>query len=144
MRLHAKNSAPSKDRLDKLARAIVNVTAKPTSGKHAAFSAFLYPRIRVRIDTERRRRLQYPERPTTFIGTVWRFAPSMVLITTITLLLFWIVSLGASPPVVPNGETFLETSDNEIERVVFTTPQALSNDEVLSIILTEDEGENQQ
>jgi len=136
-----KNSAKLKQRINGLAGAVIRTAADSGDTESAVSSAFLYPRIKARIASEHRRRAEdASDHLLSFAGTVLRFAPALILITTITFSLFWLASSSIDRPTVLNSEVFIGTDASQIERVVFTNPHALSNDEVLAIIMTEGEG----
>ncbi len=138
-----KNSAQLRQRLTALAGVVIRTAADSGDTQNTVSSAFLYPRIKTRIESERRRRAEdASDRMMSFAGTVWRFAPALILITTITFSLFWFASPRINRQKLLNSEVFIGTDASQIERVVFTNPYALSNDEVLAIIMTEGEGES--
>lgn len=124
--------------LEKVERAVIHAVANPEPGHPLSLSAFLYPRIKARIESERRRstaRTQ-PE----FTETVWRYSPALVLVTCITFVLFWVVSFSVGKPLVHQNEVLPEISRDEFERVVVTDPLPLSRDEILATIMTSELG----
>ncbi|HUE81436.1 MAG TPA: hypothetical protein VMM84_04910 [Pyrinomonadaceae bacterium] len=122
---------------------MIRTAADSDDTESAVSSPFLFPRIKARMESERRRRAEVAsDRLLSFAGTVWRFAPALILITTITFSLFWFASYTIDRQTIVNSEVFIGTDASQIERVVFTNPHALSNDEVLAIIMTEGEGES--
>jgi hypothetical protein len=129
------------ERLDQIGLEVVRLSAmNETEGEAAAASPFLYARLRSRIAAERQRR-EEGESWLALLTVVWRAVPAMALVAMFAFAIFWSESLGTQSSVSFSVESLLNTRDAGIEQVVFTDTQALSSDEVLATILSDDERE---
>ncbi|MDQ1591179.1 MAG: hypothetical protein QOG71_1806 [Pyrinomonadaceae bacterium] len=139
------NKGETSERLERLGRAIVRVSAEANEAEAEAVAAspFLYARLRTRINAEAERRAG-GETWLTLLGVFWRSVPAMALIAVFAFVLFWTSSLGTTTttsPGVLSDEAFMDARDAGIESVVFAERRPLSSDDVLATILREDERE---
>ena len=127
----------SLERLDRVGREITRASAaNETEAADAATSAFFYTRVRARIAAEIERR-EEGERWLALLGVVWRAVPAMGLAAVFALVMFLSSSFYAwRTPANFADEALLGERDAGIERVVFTDARAVSDDEVLSTIVS--------
>jgi hypothetical protein len=127
------------DRLDRFGHKIIRASAANNQeAEQAASNAFLYTRVRARINAERVRR-EEGERWRTLFGVVWRAVPAMALVAIFAVVLF--LSSGVTRTIGSySDEALLGERDAGVERVVFATDrQPLSSDDVLATILNDEE-----
>lgn len=136
-----KRERSSDERLDRLGRTIVRVSAMNEGEAEAvASSPFLYARLRSRIASEAVRRKE-GERWFALLDVVWRAVPAMALVAVFALALFLSVSPGMRTQVGFIDEALLDARYAGMERVVFIDRQPLSSDEVLATILNGEQRE---
>ncbi|HJR06800.1 MAG TPA: hypothetical protein VJ842_06055 [Pyrinomonadaceae bacterium] len=137
-------------RLDEFGRVLVRAaSSNEAEGEAVASQPFLYARVRVRIAAEEERRAAGGETWLALLGVFWRSVPAMALVAVFAFILFWTSNLNntngtttaATSPGVLSDEALMDTRDAGIESVVFADRRALSSDEVLATILSEDERE---
>jgi hypothetical protein len=131
------------ERLERLGRSVVRAAAAGDAEAEAvAASPFLYTRLRARIAAEQERRAG-AETWRTLLGVVWRSVPAMALVAVFAFLLFWTSNFGSATvaPGVLSDEALMDAREAGIESVVFAERRALSSDDVLATILSEDERE---
>jgi hypothetical protein len=131
------------EQLERLGRSVVRASAANEAEAEAvAASPFLYTRLRARIAAEQERRAG-AETWRTLLGVVWRSVPAMALVAVFAFLLFWTSNFGSATvaPGVLSDEALLDAREAGIESVVFAERRALSSDDVLATILSEDERE---
>lgn len=134
-----KREHSTSDNLDRLGRKIIRVSAdNKQEADEAATSAFLYTRVRARINAERARRDE-GERWRAIFGVIWRAVPAMALVAILAVVLF--LSSGVTRTIGSySDEALLDERDAGVERVVFATDrQALTSDDVLATILNDEE-----
>lgn len=127
------------DNLDRFGHKIIRASAaNDMEAEQAASSAFLYTRVRARINAELVRR-EEGERWRALFGVVWRAVPAMALVAIFAVVLF--LSSGVTRTIVGySDEALLDERDAGVERVVFATDrQPLSSDDVLATILNDEE-----
>jgi hypothetical protein len=127
------------DKLDRFGHKIIRASAANNQeAEQAASNAFLYTRVRARINAERVRR-EEGERWRTLFGVVWRAVPAMALVAIFAVILF--LSSGVTRTIGSySDEALLGERDAGVERVVFATDrQPLSSDDVLATILNDEE-----
>jgi hypothetical protein len=127
------------DNLDRFGHKIIRASAANHSeAEQAASSAFLYTRVRARINAERVRR-EEGERWRALFGVIWRAVPAMALVAVFAVVLF--LSSGVTRTIGGySDEALLGERDAGVERVVFASDrQQLSSDDVLATILNDEE-----
>lgn len=136
-----KTQREADERLERLGRELVRASASDeTEAEAAASSPFLYARLRTRINAEAERR-EAGESWLVLLSAFWRSAPAMALVAVVAFLMFWTATPSTLAPGSLSEEALLGTREAGFEHVVFADRSALSNDEVLATILSEDERE---
>lgn len=129
-----KRESVSEELLDRVGRGLVRASAmNEAEAEAAAASGFLYARVRARI-----RQREEREGWLVTLKVVWRAVPAMALVAILAVALFVSASLGAGPFEMASDESPL---DMATEGVVFADARAISSDDVLATILSEDEQE---
>lgn len=129
-----------RERVDHLGNAIVLASSAITPvSEAAALSPFNYSRIRARIEHEEAKNVAMRQGWLELAGAAWRFAPAMVLSAVLAFLLFWFG--GATTRSLITEDALLQSGLSGMEQVVFAESRVLSNDELLTVILTDGEVE---
>jgi anti-sigma-K factor RskA len=136
-----KNSRGSTEHLDRVGRELIRASAlNEAEAEAAATSPFLYARLRSRINAERGQR-EDRDRWLMTLKVVWRAIPAMAIVAVLAVVLFLSANLSTPSAVVPADEPLLGASNVGVEGVVFADARAISSDDVLATILSEDEQE---
>ncbi|HMF57296.1 MAG TPA: hypothetical protein VK619_13215 [Pyrinomonadaceae bacterium] len=122
--------------LDSVGRDIIRASAdNDREAAAAAQSPFLFSRLRTRINAERERRAE-DENWITTLRILWRAIPSMALVAVFAFLLF--LSTGTQTSTSLSDTALLGERGTGVERVVLTDQTAISNEDVLATIMSED------
>lgn len=133
-----KKIGDSVERLDRVGREIIRAsTSNDTEAEAAASSPFLYSRLRARIAAERERR-EEGEGWLALLGVVWRAVPAMSLAAVFAVILFLSAGSGTLTPGVLSDEALLDERDAGVERVVFADARAMSSDDVLATLISDE------
>ena len=136
-----KNSRGSTEHLDRVGRELIRASAMNEAEAEAvAASGFLYARLRSRINAERGQR-EERDRWLMTLKVIWRAIPAMAIVAVLAFVLFLSANLSTPSTVIPGDELPLSASEVGVEGVVFADARAMSSDDVLATILTEDEQE---
>ena len=136
-----KKDQASVERLDQIGRNIVRAaTSNEAEAEAAASSPFLYTRVRARILAEQERR-EAGERWFAMLSVVRRAVPAMGLTAILAFGAFWFTVLHTSSPMNFGAEALFGPDDTEFERIAFADRGTLTNDEVLSAVIEDDEQE---
>lgn len=133
-------------RLDRVGRAVVRAASMGDEEiERVASSPFLAARLRARIDAARAAKEESGDWLAVF-GVAWRAVPAMSLAAALAVGVFFFVAGGGDP--FPAGiltdEALLATSESAVEGVFFDETGALTQDEVLSAIVDENERRTQR
>jgi hypothetical protein len=137
------------ERLDRMGRACLRAASLDEAEvERIASSPFLATRLRARIEAARRAKEESGDWLAIF-GVAWRAAPAMCLAAALAVggLLFAGGNNGDDTPTVSGiftDEALLATSDSTVEDIYFDDTSALTQDEVLSTIVDEQERRTQR
>ena len=134
-----KKNQASDERLDRIGRSIVRVsTSSEAEAEAAASSPLLYERVRARIRAEQER-CEGGERWLAMLAVVRRAVPAMGLAAILAFCSFLLAVSNPSPSRGFSVEAFFSSCDAEFERVAFADRGALTNDEVLSAVIDDEQ-----
>ena len=138
------------ERLDRIGRACLRAASLDEAEvERIASSPFLATRLRARIEAARRAKEESGDWLAIF-GVAWRAAPAMCLAAALAVGgLFYAggANNGDDTPTVSGiftDEALLATSDSTVEDIYFDDASALTQDEVLSTIVNEQERRTQR
>lgn len=136
-----KSSRKSDEHLDLLGREIIRASASnEAEAERASASPFLYARLRSRIAAETERR-EEGESWFTMLRVVWRAVPAMALVAILAITLFLSASFSSRSGNTISYDALLGERGNEVENVVFADTRNISNDDVLSTVMSDDDQE---
>jgi len=134
-----KRNSNAHERLDLLGRSAVRASASDESAaESAASSPFLFTRVRARILAERERR-ETGERWLNMFAVVRRAVPVMGLATVLAVGSLWFAAPNTSSTQNFSVDALVGQNDEEFERVAFADRGSLTNDEVLSAIMDDEQ-----
>ncbi|MER3427508.1 MAG: hypothetical protein C4334_05315 [Pyrinomonas sp.] len=132
-----RNRANQEDVLDKVGRALVRAAARAgeADAERVADAPYLFTRVRARIAERQRAK---DESGLLFLALFRRTVPLMALATILALMLLWFGNGGVSGAAF-NDDLLLGINQSAAERWLFSERRALSNDELLTTILTRED-----
>ncbi len=134
-----KKNLASDERLDRIGRSIVRAsTSSEAEAEAAASSPFLYERVRARIRAEQER-LEGAERWLAMLAVVRRAVPAMGMIALLAFFSFLMAVSNPSTSIGFSVEAFFSPGDAEFARVTFADRGGLTNDEVLSAVIDDEQ-----
>jgi len=133
------------ERLDEMGRAFVRAASLDEEEvERIAAAPFLAARLRTRIEAARAAREESGDWLAVF-GVAWRAVPAMSLAAALAVGVFFYAGGGDPFPAgLFTDEALLATSESAVEGVYFDDTSALTQDEVLSTIVDENERRTQR
>ena len=133
------HKAEQLDRAGKLI--LMAAVASESEIEAAAFSPFLFTRVRAGIDEERRRR-EESSGWLSLIQVAWRAVPAMALVAILAAVLtVWSTGFVVPTPQA-DDEPLIGALDPGVEQTVLTSRNGLSREEVFNIVLDRNYGAN--
>lgn len=134
-------------RLDEIGRELVRANQSSIDDiEETNSSPFLYTRLRTRITNAKEKVSFDAQNWWTMLVTAWRPLTGMALITIIAALLFWftVMPVTTNTQIATSDRNYLVQSEPNLDRVVFNDDDSLSDDDVLTTIINQDETDVQR
>jgi hypothetical protein len=128
------------ERLDRLGREVLRAASVSDErlAERASSAPFLYTRVRARIAEERARREEMTQGWQIFSVLMRRAVVLMALVASLSLGVFLFARVRTETARAFSDEAFFGASRVGVERILFQERAPLSNDEVLTTIMTDE------